>query len=263
MKSPYRVLFLQGPYTAYGRVESYLLEEGRYDLDVYTIDSLDGKPFPWRSRIEKVKDVPHLCLFEWHPRHATIIQIATEELSGMSVQFLAIIPKKYLREYVSLPSSDIKQFIMLPLIKDELKARVALALGARPAPLDEGMIAIDEYLAINFETRVLRKGKNNYSLMSPADMPAFYYMYKRINRWVSREEFVDHGIIDEYGRPEDAMGNRVNRIRKYIEDDPKFPRYLLNNRLGSYMLHSAMYPKGDNIHNFGEVLRQRLKSGVC
>ena len=208
---------------------------------------------------------PHLCLAEWGvPRPPPYNKVEWDdmyqEISALCEQLgsnvLACVPNvSMLESYSCQDENHFHSFILMPINKTELLTRVAIALNIRPAPLDEGMVKIDEYLAVDFDKMLIRSGNNNYSSMNERDSLFLKYLFDRINKWVSTKELKENAIFPT-GEKKAEVHRRVSHLRKLIQDS-SHTEYLISNRRGYYMLKSASYPEGDSVLGIRGLLKQR------
>lgn len=254
MSVKWRVLVATGPFLKYGKVHDYIGSDDRYDVAITPVDdavqtlALGGGL------------LPHLCVVEWSGKDAyDYCREVISQCRKQRVQVLAVVARDELLAFTEEPFKHSCQFILMPVDKAELLARVALELGVPPNPLAPGSVKIDGELAINFDYCVVRRGVNNYIKLSVESTMILHCLYDNINKWVTSEE-----LGKSFGEDSDisnkAVIKHIHNIRNAIEDDNKKPRYVLNNRHKMYMLHSKDYPQVDSILGFGKTFQEAKRS---
>ena len=244
----WRIVVAAGPYLMHSKVADILGKDDRYEVALLPYDDAYNAVV-----INDISLAPHLCIVEWGVAGPSRLPISdvdhimrTCDRRNINVLVSVI---NGVNQYINQDTFYHRQFIRMQYSQDELHLRVSMALGARPAPIEEGMTIIDSHLAVNFKTRVVRKGKNNYAPISEHLACVLKYLYDRINYWVSVEE-IRVSVPSINRNPEYHFLDEAGKIRNLIEDDRTYPRYVLNNRQGMYMLYSDTYPEGDPILGF-------------
>jgi two-component system, OmpR family, phosphate regulon response regulator OmpR len=145
-------------------------------------------------------------------------------------------------------------YLTKPFEPKELVLRINAILkrvaGAKPPGKADGIVRFGAYTFELERRRLLKKGTHVYLTEAETDLLAL--LARRLGNAVSREELMTRGLAQPAARadaalaPEDpsasdGAGSRqvdvqMTRLRKKIESDPRFPRYLQTVRGIGYML---------------------------
>lgn len=252
--SSIRTLIVAGAYLRHAKAAAYLSEDARYDVALVEVNEAE-------NAIQQSSLLPALCIIEWGKEiyHNDKFLELVNECKRLGIATLIVIPNEdEIVRFCELHDGSITDFILLPLLPEELRMRAAMAVGRKPRPYDSGMIRIDDYLAIDFENSIARLGYNHYETLSVTDTLFLKYLYDNINRWVHVDELKKNTAIVA-DRVNNSLYPRLSKLKRQIEDNPKNPRYLLSNKHGMYMLHSKQYPKGDSLIGFTALKNRKKK----
>ena len=250
--TPVRTLIISSAYLKHSNIASYLARDGRYDVVIINENEIRGNVIFGRKNIG---DAPLLVIVEWNRNsNKEIYYNILCECEKHDIKILVIVPKKDLKFYLEQKSSCVKEFVLIPLNETELCARVAMVLGKRPSSMPPGYTYIDDHLAINFNERVVRLGENQYIDLIISDALFLRHLYDNINYWVDIKS-LDATAIG-MGNLKGTLSDRFFRLKKKIEDNIKYPRYLKQYSSGVYMLYSDEYPPGDPLIGFDKLKRQ-------
>ena len=244
----WHVIVAGGPYLIHGKAHDYLQSDGRYQVALLPIKDVE-KVLAYGEELS-----PHLCVVEWQPGDEEYRAIV-RQCDNDKIEVLSAVSKIDLPLYLEQSWQFQKQFVLMPLNRDELVARVGLQLATYPKQLDAGMVRIDNDLAVNFELCRVRRGKNRYATITQDNMSILLYLYENINCWV-RFDKLGQSYAGRDNISDNQVINRVLKIRNAVEDDKKFPRYILSNNRKMYMLHSESHPQVDPILGFNKTLQQ-------
>ena len=244
------VLVASSSYLEKGHTERYLSYADDYEVIRLSMSASV-------SAIDSEAYSPNICIAEYigkhHESHNSFLSLI-ERCNERNVAILTVVSKGNLREYLTLPSAYLRDFILLPLSRVELLGRVALALNVHPFPLERNMIEIDYGLAINFDSCLIRIGKNKYKTCQETQSIFLKYLYGNINKWVSSKDLEKLPCFNTNANSTHIY-NMIYNVRSLIEPDHRHPQFLLSNKRGYYMLRSSLHPDRDPVLGYKMLKR--------
>jgi two-component system KDP operon response regulator KdpE len=118
-------------------------------------------------------------------------------------------------------------YVTKPFGTPELMARIRAALRRAPVSADNMPHRLElDGLIIDFLARRVRDSNKDYPL-TPKEVDLLRYLAAHPNAAVSHAKLLQTVWGPDYGNEVEYLRVFVNRLRKKIEPDPSFPRYLL------------------------------------
>jgi two-component system, OmpR family, KDP operon response regulator KdpE len=123
------------------------------------------------------------------------------------------------------------EYVTKPCGERELRSRVRAVLrrAQMPAPTPKTQIIVDDYLAIDFGRRDVVVGGRRISLR-PTEYRLLYHLVSNAGRVLTHETLLAKVWGYEYRTEENYVRLYVTYLRQKIEEDPRRPRYILNER---------------------------------
>ncbi len=122
-------------------------------------------------------------------------------------------------------------YVTKPCGERELRSRVRAVLRrahmAAPTPKTE--IVVDDYLTIDFGRREVVVGGRHVPLR-PTEYRLLYHLVSNAGRVLTHETLLAKVWGYEYRTEENYVRLYVTYLRQKIEEDPRHPRYILNER---------------------------------
>ena len=122
-------------------------------------------------------------------------------------------------------------YVTKPFGEPELRSRVRAVLrrAEMPAPTPKTRIVVDEYLTIDFGRREVIAGGRHVSLR-PTEYRLLYHLVNNAGRVLTHETLLAKVWGYEYRTEEHYVRLYVTYLRQKIENDPRHPKYILNER---------------------------------
>ncbi len=134
-------------------------------------------------------------------------------------------------EKVSALDRGADEYVEKPCGERELRSRVRAVLrrAAMPAPTPKTKIVVDDYLTIDFGRREVVVGGRRVPLR-PTEYRLLYHLVNNAGRLLTHETLLAKVWGYEYRTEEHYVRLYVTYLRQKIEEDPRHPRYILNER---------------------------------
>jgi len=122
-------------------------------------------------------------------------------------------------------------YVVKPFGEQELRSRVRAVLrrAEMPAPTPKTMVVVDDYLTIDFDRREVIAGGRRVPLR-PTEYRLLYHLVNNAGRVLTHETLLAKVWGYEYRTEEHYVRLYVTYLRQKIEQDPRRPRYILNER---------------------------------
>ena len=121
--------------------------------------------------------------------------------------------------------------VRVPWGERELRSRVRAVLrrAETPAPTPKTRIVVDDYLALDFDRHEVVAGGQRVPLR-PTEYRLLYHLVNNAGRVLTHETLLAKVWGYEYRTEEHYVRLYVTYLRQKIEEDPRRPRYILNER---------------------------------
>lgn len=122
-------------------------------------------------------------------------------------------------------------YLATPFSEPELRSRVRAVLrrAEMPAPTPKTRVVVDDFLTIDFDRREVVAGGRRVPLR-PTEYRLLYHLVNNAGRVLTHETLLAKVWGYEYRTEEHYVRLYVTYLRQKIEQDPRHPRYILNER---------------------------------
>lgn len=122
-------------------------------------------------------------------------------------------------------------YVTKPFSPKELSSRVKAVLrrAEMPAPVEKSALAIDDYLQIDFDRRLVIAGGQEVKLR-PTEYRLLYHLVNNAGRILTHEQLLSKAWGYEYRDETHYLRLYITYLRQKIEPDPAHPRYILTER---------------------------------
>ncbi|HUX88487.1 MAG TPA: response regulator transcription factor [Chloroflexota bacterium] len=211
-------------------------EDSREVVELRRAISADGHVVHIASNGSEVdrritEDLPDLVVIGGHLGQDSEFEILAAIRRSSSVPIIVLLPDADESKTVDALDRGADDCVRIPWGERELRSRVRAVLrrAETPAPTPKTRILVDDYLAIDFDRHEVVAGGQRVPLR-PTEYRLLYHLVNNAGRVLTHETLLAKVWGYEYRSEEHYVRLYVNYLRQKIEEDPRRPRYILNER---------------------------------
>jgi two-component system KDP operon response regulator KdpE len=235
-----------GPTTILGVVEDSrraALLRSALSVDGYTVVTVDD-PLETIRRLTTV--LPDVVILDEQaaPSAGFDLLVAIRRATSVPVIVLSVDDDEAAK--VSALDRGADEYVTKPCGERELRSRVRAVLrrARMPSLTPKTDIVVDDYLTIDFGRReVVVRGK--HIALRPTEYRLLYHLVSNAGRILTHETLLAKVWGYEYRTEEHYVRLYVTYLRQKIEEDPRRPRYILNERGLGYRFRELAEPEAE------------------
>ncbi len=210
--------------------EPHMLDFLRISLTrqgLQVVEAADGA-----QALERLRDdSPDLVLLDLGLPDCDGLSVLEEIRAESSVPVIAVTVRSEEADKIRGLELGADDYVTKPFSPSELGARIKAVLrragGSGPAPL--GLVAVDDYLQIDFDERQAIAGGQPVHLR-PTEFRLLYHLVRNAGRTVSFATILERVWGAEYQQETHYVHLYVTYLRQKLEPDPTNSRYILTRR---------------------------------
>jgi two-component system KDP operon response regulator KdpE len=237
---------VKGPTTILGVVEDArraAILRSALGVDGYTVVTVDD-PLETIRRLTTV--LPDVVILDEQaaPSPGFDLLVAIRRASSVPVIVLSVDDDETSK--VSALDRGADDYVTKPCGDRELRSRVRAVLrrARMPSLTPKTEIAVDDYLTIDFGRRDVVVGGKHIALR-PTEYRLLYHLVSNAGRILTHETLLAKVWGYEYRTEEHYVRLYVTYLRQKIEEDPRRPRYILNERGLVYRFRELAEPEAE------------------
>lgn len=175
--------------------------------------------------------LPDLVIIDEQPERPTSLDLLSAIRRSSSVPVIILSERDDGPAKVNALDRGADDYLVKPCSEPELRSRVRAVLrrAEMPAPTPKTRIVVDDYLTIDFDRHEVIAGGRQIPLR-PTEYRLLYHLVNNAGRVLTHETLLAKVWGYEYRTEEHYVRLYVTYLRQKIEQDPRHPRYILNER---------------------------------